>query len=119
MASKNAYRERAGTTTGSAGVQTVESTRVDVGYRRRLQSIAWEVNKAMSGGNTRCRLYIKGHGYKHYLDTQLVPVANWLYTRNENDYLYAGESLVLELDQGQATTIVTLDLTGYEQKCEV
>lgn len=104
----------------SAGVQTLSTGKVPPGFVWCLESIAWEIDKATSGGNTRCRLFIdRGAGEKHYLDEQLVPVANWLYTRNEKDYLYPGEILSLEVDQGQASTTAKMDITGYREEVKV
>jgi len=100
----------------SSGLQTLYTSPVPREIIWCLESIAWEISLATSGGNTRCRLYIdRGAGDKHYLDEQLTPVANWLYTRNEKDYLYEGERLALEIDQAQASTHAKMDVTGYRE----
>ena len=102
-----------------AGVQRLLSTPVPEREWWCLRAIAWEINKATSGGNTRARLYVdRGAGQRHYLDEQLTPTADWLYTRSEDDWLWPGERLGLEVDQGQASTIVKLYAGGYSEREE-
>lgn len=101
----------------SAGLQTLYTGKVPRNVIWCLESIAWEISLATSGGNTRCRLYVdRGAGEKHYLDEQLTPVADWLYTRNEGDFLYEGERLALEIDQAQADTTALMDVCGYREE---
>lgn len=118
MALKRALRLRPRKITGSAGLQTLFCPRVPGDQIWCLQQITWEINKATSGGNTRCRLYIDGHGYKHNLAGQATPTANVLYTYTKKPFLGPGERLALDIDQAQATTTVEMCLTGYwtEQK---
>jgi hypothetical protein len=98
----------------SAGLQTLYGDKVSGKQVWCLESVAWEISKATSGGNTRCRLYIdRGSGDKHYLDETLVPVATWLYTWSGSVSLYEGERIALEIDQGQASTEAKMDVTGY------
>ncbi|KKN37953.1 hypothetical protein LCGC14_0758400 [marine sediment metagenome] len=118
MRGKSGLRLRPSKGFGLAGLQTLRSTIVPPGIRWCLESIAWEISKATSGGNTRCRLYIDRGNEKQFLDEQLNPVDNWLYTRNENDWLYPGERLALEIDEGQAATKATLNATGYREVCK-
>ena len=113
MARKDAIRLRAKKVFSSAGLQTLYTDYVEQGMIYCLEQIAWEIDKATSGGNTRCRLYIEGHGYKHYLEEEDNPAANELYTYSKKPYLYPGERLALDIDQGQASTTVELDATGY------
>ena len=113
MARKDAIRLRAKKLFSSAELQTLYTENVEQGKIYCLEQIAWEIDKATSGGNTRCRLYIDGHGYKHNLDEQLTPVADWLYTHFEKPYLTPGERLALDIDQGQASTTAELNATGY------
>lgn len=113
MSKKDVIRLRARKLFSSSGLQTLYTNYVEQNSIYCLEQIAWEIDLATSGGNTRCRLYIDGHGYKHFLDEQLVPVANWLYTYTKKPHLYPGERLALEIDQGQASTTAELDATGY------
>lgn len=117
MPRKNGLRLRPDKLFASSGLQTLYTPKVPRGLIWCLESIAWEIDKVTSGGNTRCRLYIdRGAGDKHYLDEQLTPAADWLYTRNEKDYLYEDERLALEMDQGQAATAAKMYITGYREE---
>ena len=101
----------------SAALQTLRSASVPERERWRVESVAWEINKVTSGGNTRARLYIdRGAGDKHYLSEQLVPAADWLYTYADPQWLYPGERLSLEIDQGQASTRARLSASGYREQ---
>lgn len=113
MARKDALRLRPKSKFTSAGLQTLYSDRVEQGQIWCLEQIAWEIDTVLSGGNTRCRLHIEGHGYKHVLAEQKTPAANELYTYSKKPYLYPGESLALDLDQGQANTTAEINATGY------
>lgn len=116
MARKSGLRLHPELFIASAGLAILATTSVPRDVKWCLQSIAWEINLATSGGNTRCRLYVdRGAGEKHFLDEQLTPVADWLYTRSENDYLYPGERLVLEIDEAQASTTAKMDVSGYRE----
>lgn len=113
MARKDALRLREITKFASAGLQTLKTKPVEPGKIYCLEQIAWEIDKATSGGNTRCRLYIEGHGYKHNLAGQDAPSADTLYTYTKKPYLYPGERLALDIDQAQANTTAELCATGY------
>ena len=118
MAKKNALRLRAKKTFSSAGLQTLYVELVEHDKIYCFQQIVWEIDKTTSGGNTRCRLYISGHGYKHDLEEQDAPAANTLYTYDTPVWLIPGERLALEIDQGQASTTAQMEILGYwtEQK---
>lgn len=118
MAKKDGLRLRPTKLFTSAALQPLYSERVPSGIRWCLQSIAWEIDKVTSGGNTRVRLYVEGRGNKHFLDEQLTPAATWLYTRDENDFLYPGERLALEIDQAQASTTAIMNISGYREAFE-
>jgi len=113
MAIKNALRLRAKKTFASAGLQTLYSERVEQSFIYCFQQVSWEIDKATAGGNTRCRLYIGGRGYKLNLDEQDGPTANQLYTYNEHVWLIAGERLALDIDEGQASTTAEMNIAGY------
>ena len=110
---KEALRLRIVNTISSAGLADVKSDRVKQGKIYCLQVTTWEIDKATSGGNTRCRLFIDGHGYKHYFGEQDGPSANTLYWWKEPIWLVPGEALGLEVDQAQASTAVNMYATGY------
>ena len=113
MAIKNALRLRARKVFASAGLQTLLSEYVDYHKIYCIQQVAWEINLATSGGNTRCRLYIQGHGYKHFLAEQDAPAADTLYWYKEPVWLIPRERLALDIDQGQASTTAEMNITGY------
>ena len=113
MAIKNALRLRPKTTFSGAGLQTLASERVEAGKIYCIQQVAWTISKTTSGGNTRVRLFIDGHGYRHNLEEQDAPAADTLYTYSEPTWLIPGESLAIDIDQAQAATIAEMCLTGY------
>jgi len=113
MARKNALRLRAREVFSSAGLATLYSEVVPAGKVYCIQHTAWEIDKATSGGNTRCRLYIDGHGYKHYIAGQDAPSADTLYWWQHPIWLIQGERLALDIDQAQASTTAEMDMSGY------
>lgn len=118
MALKRALRLRLKKTFGSAALQTLLSDRVPTDQIWCIQQAVWEIDKTTTGVNTRCRLYIDGHGYKHNLAEQDGPTANALYTYTKIVYLIPGERLALDIDQADTLTTAEMCLTGYltEQK---
>ncbi|KKN29000.1 hypothetical protein LCGC14_0848660 [marine sediment metagenome] len=115
MAIKKALRLRKTGVSTSAALFTLYSNRVESGRAECFQQLAWEIDKVTSGGNTRVRLYIEGHGYKHFIEEQDIPAASTLYTYSKPLYLYESERLALEIDQAQTATAVKLFGTGYWQ----
>lgn len=113
MAAKNGLRDRITETIASAGLAVVKGKPVPAGRIYCYQRIAWEIDKATSGGNTRCRLLVDGHGYNHYLSEQDGPTAAVLYWDADPIWLHPGERLGLEVDQAQASTVVQIYATGY------
>lgn len=118
MAIKNAVRIPIKGTIVDAGVQDLLSPRVPEGQIHCYQHMTWGIDKTTSGGNTRCSLYIEGHGYKHYFAEQDAPTATDLYSYPYPVWLVPGERLGLEIDQGQASTTAQMWLTGYWVKFE-
>ncbi len=110
---KEALRLRKVATISGAGLASVAFDCTEIGKIYCLQIISWEIDKATSGGNTRCRLFIDGHGYKHYFGEQDGPVADTLYWWKEPVWLYEGEAVALEVDQAQAATAVNMYALGY------
>lgn len=113
MTIKNALRLRARKLFASAGLQTLYSDYVEQGKIYCVQQVAWEIDKATFGGNTRARLYIDGHGYEHNIEEQDAPAADTLYTFQEPLWLIPGERLAIDIDQAQADTTAEMCLTGY------
>ncbi len=115
---KQALRERVKDTFASAELQTLYSERVNHDKIHCIQHVAWEIDKATSGGNTRVRLYIAGHGYKHDLAEQDAPAADKLYWYKDPIWLIPGERLAIDIDQGQADTTAQMELLGYWTELE-
>ena len=113
MARKNALRLRYRKLFASAGLVTLQSEPVPDDQIWCIQRAAWEIDKATSGGNTRCRRYIDGHGYKHYLSEEDAPTANALYWDADPVWLTPGEMMSLDIDEAQADTVALMSLTGY------
>ncbi len=113
MAIKSALRLRAKQVFSAAQLQTLYSEVAESGKIFCIQQTTWEINKTTSGGNTRCRLYIDGHGYKIPLAEQDAPAANVLYEYPEKVWLVPGERLALDIDQAQATTLAEMHNIGY------
>ena len=113
MAKKYALRDRVVELFSSAAKVQLTTEPVEQGKIYCYQQVAWEIDKALSGGNTRARLYIEGHGYNHNLEEQDAPTADTLWTYSDDVWLTPGERLVLELDQAQASTTAEMHITGY------
>ena len=113
MAIKNALRLRARKVFNSGAIRTLLSEFVESGKIYCIQQVAWEISLATALGNTRCRLYIQGHGYKHYLAEQDAPTAAKLYWYKEPVWLIPRERLALDIDQPQDSTTAEMDITGY------
>lgn len=113
---KNALRENPTKKFSSAELQTLYSKRVTHDRIHCFQQVAWEIDTAITNGNTRVRLFIEGHGYNHYLEEQDNPTADTLYTYNEKVWLIPGERLAIEIDEGEADTVAKMYLTGYWTK---
>ena len=113
MAIKNALRLPVKETFSDAGLQTLYSELVKAGKIYCIQQVAWEINLATVGGNTRVRLFIDGHGYRHNIEEQDAPAADTLYTYDTPIWLIPGERLAIDIDQGQANTTAEMHLTGY------
>jgi len=113
MAIKNAFRQRLKEVFASAALQTLYSELVKSGTIYCIQQVAWEIDKATASGNTRVRLFIAGHGYRHNLEEQDGPTAAELYTYDDPIWLIPGERLAIDIDQAQASTTAEMCLTGY------
>lgn len=118
MAIKNALRERPRELFAGGKLETLYSEHITDDKIYCFQQVAWEINKATVGGNTRVRLFIAGHGYNHYLEEQDAPVAGKLYTYSEPVWLIPRERLAIEIDNADATTTAEMHLTGYWTKFE-
>ena len=113
MAKKSPLRDRTKLLISDAGEYELELERVEASKLNCYQRISWEIDKATSGGNTRCRLVIKGHGYYIPLSEQDAPAADTLYWYKESTWLYPGERIALIVDQAQASTIAEMNAIGY------
>lgn len=110
---KEALRIRILETAVAAGLYSLRSPIVDRGQIWCIQRATFETDTVTLLGNTRFRVYIFGHGYKHYLGEQNAPVADTLYWMRESVWLIPGERLICEFDWAQATAIMEMILTGY------
>lgn len=106
------FRDHKRQTFADAGLATLYSERVPEGQIWRIERWAYEADKATSGGNTRARVYVDGHGAKMYASEQDAPAADTLYWNDEPITLWPGERLALEWDQAQAATVVQMYLHG-------
>jgi len=113
MAIKNAFRQRLKQTFSGAALKTLYSERVEHDKLYCIQQVAWEIDKTTSSGNTRVRLFIAGHGYRHNIEEQDAPAANTLYTYNDPIWLIPGERLAIDIDYAQDDTTAEMCLTGY------
>lgn len=113
MAKKAPLRDRAKELISSAEEYELKLERVEAGKINCYQRITWEISKATSGGNTRCRLVIKDQGYNTPLIEQDAPAADTLYYLDMPIWLYPGEQIALEIDQAQASTIAEMNGIGY------
>jgi len=108
----NGLRERYKKLIADAGLASLPSNKVPEGQTWHITRLAFEGSSVTSGGNTRARYYIDGHGDKLYLGEQDAPAADTLYKDPDPIDLLPGESLVLEWDQAQASTTLQMQLTG-------
>ena len=118
MAKKYALRLREKKAFASAGLATVYSSIVPPDQLWCIQLLSVEGNLTTSGGNTRCRVHINGHGYKHYIAEQDAPALSTLYWRAESFWMIPGERIAAEWDEAQAATTVELLAMGYWVKQE-
>lgn len=118
MAKKYAFRLREKKTFASAGLATVYSDIVPSGQLWCIQLLSAEGSSTTSGGNTRCRAYIDGHGYKHWLAEQDAPALATLYWRAESFWMIPGERIAVDWDEAQAATTVELQAMGYWTEVE-
>ena len=113
MALKRALRLRLKGTYTAAGLATLYSDFIPEGQLWCIQRLVVEGNLATSGGNTRCRVLIDGHGYKHHLAEQDAPSADTLYWIQDPFWLVPRERIAIEWDQAQANTTLEAFGTGY------
>jgi len=99
-------------TIASAGLGTISTSRVPPGERWLIERTEYEGDKTTSGGNTRCRVYIGGHGPKFYVKEQDGPSADKLYQIANEYSIYPGEWITLEWDEAQADTILNMYIIG-------
>ena len=113
MRGKHALRIDQRLTVAAAGLATVRTDPVPPGTEWMCERIVFEGSSATSGGNTRARVYVGGHGPKYYLFEQDAPTADTLYWEDDHNRLYPGEWLALEWDQAQVSAQLILQVTGY------
>ena len=116
MAQKQSLRLHYTDTKSGAGLQTLRSDPVPAGELWCIQRHSYEGSAATSSGNTRARVHIEGHGYKHYISDKNEPTAALLYWDDAAVWLTEGERLVLEWDQAADGNKLDLYLDGYREE---
>lgn len=115
MATKRAIRWANQATNAAAGLVYLYSDRVRERELVCVQRLSVEINKAVSGGNTRLRIYIDRDGFRLPIYEDVTGAADTLYTITDAFWLTPGERLTLEIDQAQASTIAKMTAIGYFQ----
>ena len=113
MAIKRAIRWANRATNTGAGLAYLYSERVREGELVCVQRLAWEIDKATSGGNTRVRIYIDRDGARWVIAEEDWPIADTIYTVVAPFWLVPGERICIEIDEAQASTQAQLWATGY------
>ena len=113
MAIKRAIRWANQATNSEAGLAYLYSEWARERELVCIQRLAWEINKATSGGNTRVRVYIDRAGVRWPIDEQAGPTASALYTLVDPFWLVPGERICLEIDEAQASTLAKMWAMGY------
>lgn len=104
------YRRRVREVAPAASFDVIDKE-VDYGYIRKIERVV-AINKTADAGELR--IYISGHGYKHYVDTAInlgkKPVApvQVVYTLRES------ESLGFEITGVTAGDEIEIYITGYD-----
>jgi hypothetical protein len=115
MAIKRAIRWIVEATISSAGLGTLYTERVREKELVCVQRLSCEINKAVSGGNTRIRIYIDRDGVRFPIYEDVTAAADTLFSIMDAFWLIPGERIALEVDQAQASTIARLWAIGYFQ----
>lgn len=115
MAQRRALRLHYTDTKSGAGLQSLKSDIVPSGELWCIQRHSYEGSAATSGGNTRARVHIEGHGYKHYLSDKDGPTLALLYWDPDPVWLSEGECLVLEWDHAVDGNKLDLYIGGYRE----
>jgi len=113
LAKKQPLRIHEVTTIASAGLGTIRTVRVPEGQLWYVQRVAFEGSSATSGGNTRARAYIGGHGPCFYIFEQDAPTAAALYWEDDPLWLWPGEWIAMEWDAAQASAVLNLYVYGF------
>ncbi len=115
MATKRAIRWANQATNAVAGLAYLYSDRVRERELVCVQRLSVEINKAVSGGNTRVRIYIDRDGARWPIYEDVTGAADTLYTITDAFWLTPGERVVLEIDQAAITTLAKMYALGYFQ----
>lgn len=68
--------------------------------------------------DTDIRVYVKGHGYEHWLLEQDSPAAATLYWDEDGTFLMAGESLVARFTGADPNDVLRLYVEGWWEELE-
>ncbi len=68
--------------------------------------------------STDIRVYVKGHGYEHWLMEENSPAAGVLYWDAEETFLMTGEALVARFTGATASDVLRLYVEGWWEELE-
>jgi len=93
----------------------LETDPVDEGWEWRIEGLAFEDETSAA---TEVRVWIKGHGYKHYICEQVSLSATTLYWFNDDFSLFEGEQLVFSFLGVTAGDELRAYIRGYKIEIE-
>lgn len=85
---------------------------------RRYHITRFAVEAETSAPDTDIRVYVKGHGYEHWLSEQDSPAAATLYWDVDETFLVMGESLVARFTGADADDILQMYVEGWWEELE-
>lgn len=85
---------------------------------RRYHVTRLGVEDETSAPSTDIRVYVKGHGYDHWILEQNSPAAGVLYWDTDGTFLTMGESLVARFTGATAADVLQLYIEGWWEELE-
>ena len=85
---------------------------------RRYHITRLAVEDETTGPDTDIRVYVKGHGYTHWLLEQDSPAAATLYWDTDGTFLVMGESLVARFTGADASDVLQMYVEGWWEELE-
>jgi len=96
-----------------AAYDDVAADRVDPGELWRIESISAENE---TSNFTELRIYIKGHGYEHWLYEKENPLGGKLYWSEEDITLGEGEQIIARFSGCTSGDKLAFYLNGYREE---